>query len=121
MKIVNRSTSKPISTPHGTFITPLIDRSTSEITECSLAEELLPPGMAVQPHFHKTHEEIYYLITGRGRMRVADEWQDVSAGDAVYIPVNAVHSLENTGGEDMRLVVVVGPAFSFDDVFQSPE
>jgi len=26
-------------------------------------------------------------------MRVGEEWQDVSAGDAVYIPINAVHSL----------------------------
>jgi oxalate decarboxylase/phosphoglucose isomerase-like protein (cupin superfamily) len=121
MKIVNRSNSKPLVTPHGTYITPLIDRSTSATTSCSLAEEMLPPGMAVKPHYHKTHEEIYYLITGSGRMRVADEWQDVSAGDAVYIPTNAVHSLQNTGNEDIRLVVVVGPAFSFDDVFQSSE
>ena len=121
MKIVNRSASKPLVTPHGTYITPLIDRSTSAATSCSLAEEMLPPGMAVQPHYHKTHEEIYYLITGSGRMRVADEWKEVSAGDAVYIPTNAVHSLQNTGKEDIRLVVVVGPAFSFDDVFQSAE
>jgi len=121
MKVVNRSNSKRLLTPHGTYIAPLIDRSTSDITGCSLAEETLPPGMAVKPHYHKTHEEIYYLITGVGRMRVADEWQEVSAGDAVYIPVNSVHSLENTGTEDIRLVVVVGPAFSFDDVFEPAE
>jgi mannose-6-phosphate isomerase-like protein (cupin superfamily) len=121
MRIVNRETAKQITSPHGTQITPLIDRSTSDITGCSLAEEIMPPGKAVKPHFHKTHEEVYYLITGSGRMRVSDEWRDVSAGDAIYIPVNCVHSLVNTGDEDIRLVLVVGPAFSFDDVFEATD
>ena len=118
MKIANRETAKRITSPHGTQITPLIDRSTSEITRCSLAEEIMPPGKAVKPHYHKTHEEVYYIISGSGRMRVADEWKEVQAGDAIYIPVNCVHSLENTGQDDIRLILVVGPAFSFDDVFE---
>ena len=121
MKVVNRATARRLLTPHNTFITPLIDRSTSDITQCSLAEEVLPPGAAVKPHYHKTHEEIYYLLRGSGRMRVGEEWQDVTAGDAVYIPAGLVHSLANTGAEDIILVVVVGPAFSFDDVFEVSE
>ena len=121
MKIVNRETARAISTPHGTLIKPLIDRSTSSITECSLAEEVLPPGFAVKPHYHKTHEEIYYLLAGTGRMRVGDEWQAVKAGDAIYIPREQIHSLQNTGAVEIVLVVIVGPAFSFDDVHEVEE
>lgn len=118
MTVVNRATARQLPTPHGTIIRPLIDRSTSSITQCSLAEEVLPPGFAVKPHYHKTHEEIYYLRQGHGRMRVGDDWREVASGDAIYIPVNQVHSLENTGPTDIILVVIVGPAFSFDDVFE---
>src|SRR5581483_4963261 len=100
MKIVNRETAKRITSPHGTQITPLIDRSTSEITRSSLPEEIMPPGKALKPHYHKTHVEVYYLISGARRKRVADEWKEVQAGDAMYITGNWVHSLENTGQED---------------------
>lgn len=121
MKVVNRANTKSITTPHGTQITPLIDRSTTSITQCSLAEEILPSGKAIKAHYHKTHEEIYYLLTGSGQMTVGDESQNVSAGDAVYIPINSVHSLENNGPDDIRLVVIVGPAFSFDDVWMDSD
>lgn len=49
-------------------------------------------GGAVDPHVHPTHE-FYYVIYGKGKMIVADESQEISQGDLVYIPPNLVHSL----------------------------
>jgi mannose-6-phosphate isomerase-like protein (cupin superfamily) len=48
-------------------------------------------------------------------MTVGDERQEVSAGDAVYIPPGSRHTLENTGTDEMRIVLVCGPAFSHED------
>jgi mannose-6-phosphate isomerase-like protein (cupin superfamily) len=115
MKIVNRSSANTIRTRHGSVITPLIDRTTSEVTQCSLAEEHLPPGHAVTPHFHRATEEIYYVVDGSGEMTVGDETVPVTIGDAVFIPRNARHSLKNTGTVPMRIVLVCGPAFSPSD------
>ncbi len=92
-----------------------MDRTTSDITLCSLAEETLPPGRAVTPHHHHEMEEIYYILSGRGRMSVDDEECEVCAGDAVYVPRGHRHTLENTGSDPLRLLVVCGPAFFYED------
>lgn len=115
MLIINRKDSNILHTPHDSEIRPLIDRTTAPITQCSLAEETLPPGKTVTPHHHEVLEEIYYILSGSGVMTVGDESQAVSAGDAIYIPKNNVHSLTNTGEEEMKILLVCGPAFYFAD------
>ena len=115
MIVVNRERANVINTPHGSGIRPLIDRTTSAITQCSLAEETLPPGCAVTPHHHREIEEIYYVVSGRGLMTVGDEIREVIAGDAIYVPRNHRHSLSNTGSEPIRLILVCGPAFFYED------
>ena len=115
MIIVNRKRASAINTPHGSELRPLIDRTTSGITQCSLAEEILPPGRAVTPHHHRELEEIYYILSGSGRMTVGEESNEVAAGDAVYVPRGHRHTLENTGDQPIRLLVVCGPAFFYED------
>jgi mannose-6-phosphate isomerase-like protein (cupin superfamily) len=115
MIIVNRQQAAVIETPHGSEIRPLIDRTTSEIELCSLAEEVLPPGASVGRHHHLETEEVYYLLEGSGRMTVGDETREVAAGDAIFIPRGATHSLENTGATPLRLLLVCGPAYSRED------
>lgn len=115
MKIVNRERAQVLRTPHGSEIRPLMDRTTSDVARCSLAEELLPPGAAVGRHYHTETEELYYILDGAGEMTIDDETCEVSAGDCVLIPRGAVHTLRNTGGAAMRLLLVCGPAYSAAD------
>ena len=115
MIIINRKHAAVINTPHGSEIRPLIDRTTSDIKRCSLAEEVLPVGAVVGRHHHTETEEVYYIIEGRGRMTVGDEVQDVEEGDAIFIPRRSAHSLKNTGSMPMTILLVCGPAYSYDD------
>jgi mannose-6-phosphate isomerase-like protein (cupin superfamily) len=115
MLIVNREDANILRTPHGSEIRPLIDRTTSPATQCSLAEETLPPGRSVTPHHHAVLEEVYYVLSGTGVMQVGDERREVGAGDAVYIPRGSRHTLTNTGAEEMKILLVCGPAFYFED------
>ncbi len=121
MLIINRNNANIIDTPHGSQIRPLMDRTTSGIQKCSLAEEVLPPGAAVGRHFHRQTEEVYYILSGTGEMTVGDETAEVSAGDAVYIPVENVHTLKNTGSEPMKILLVCGAAHDFGDSFPVAE
>jgi mannose-6-phosphate isomerase-like protein (cupin superfamily) len=92
------------------------------ITGCSLAEEILPPGRAVVCHWHRQIEEIYYVLSGAGVMTVGNERREVGRGDAIYIPQETPHTLENTGDEPIRLLLVCGPAFFYEDsVFDKPD
>jgi mannose-6-phosphate isomerase-like protein (cupin superfamily) len=49
-------------------------------------------GGLVDPHSHPTHE-FYYIISGRGIMKIADEEQEVGQGDLIRIPPDTVHSI----------------------------
>lgn len=115
MFVVNRREAAVINSRPGSELRPLIDRTTSPITQCSLAEETLQPGCSVTPHHHRDLEEIYYVLSGEGLMSVGSERCRVAAGDAVYIPRGERHTLENTGTEPIRLIVVCGPAFYYED------
>jgi mannose-6-phosphate isomerase-like protein (cupin superfamily) len=122
MIVINRNQANIVRTPHNSEIRPLIDRTTSPITQCSLAEEMLPPGCAVTPHHHRDLEEIYYIVSGAGLMTVGENSREVGAGDAVYIPRGHRHSLKNTGTEPIKLILVCGPAFFYEDqVFDAAE
>lgn len=121
MIIVNRKRANVINTAHGSEIRPLVDRTTADITQCSLAEETLPPGRSVAPHRHRQIEEIYYIVSGRGLMTVGGDTRQVEAGDAVYVPCGHLHTLENTGTVPIKLLLVCGPAFFYEDeLFENP-
>ena len=115
MLVVNRHHAAVINMPHGSEIRPLIDRTTSGIELCSLAEEILPPGAAVARHHHLATEEVYYILRVSGRMTVGDEERAVVSGDAVFIPRGATHTLANTGTEPLVLLLVCGPAYDRAD------
>jgi mannose-6-phosphate isomerase-like protein (cupin superfamily) len=120
MVIINRDEAEIIRTPHGSELRPLVDRTTSKITQCSLAEEVLPPGCSVSPHHHLEMEEIYYIVSGSGLMKVADDEKQVVPGDAIYVPRGSRHTLINNGTEDIRLLVTCGPAFFYEDQIPVP-
>ncbi|HEX8920930.1 MAG TPA: cupin domain-containing protein, partial [Pyrinomonadaceae bacterium] len=104
-----------INTPHGSEIRPLVDRTTSNIERCSLAEEVLPVGARVGRHHHLETEEIYYVLQGSGQMTVGEEVREVHSGDAIFIPRGHTHTLENNGQEPMIILLVCGPAYSLAD------
>jgi mannose-6-phosphate isomerase-like protein (cupin superfamily) len=70
----------------------------------------IPPGRAPD-HFH-TYDEVIYVLDGRGAFHVADQSWPVGSGSCIALPARAVHCLENTGQEAMRVVAVFRPAGS---------
>jgi quercetin dioxygenase-like cupin family protein len=67
----------------------------------------LKPGKVIEEHVDP-YEEIYYIVKGSGLMRVGDDEQQVSAGDATWLPYGIPHSLENNTDEDCIFVVAAG-------------
>jgi mannose-6-phosphate isomerase-like protein (cupin superfamily) len=68
---------------------------------------VLPPRSSIGVHTHDPDdEEIYVVISGRGRMTVGEESFVVGPGDVIVNPPAGTHGLENIGDTDLRLVVV---------------
>ncbi|MFN3652950.1 MAG: cupin domain-containing protein [Armatimonadota bacterium] len=77
----------------------------------SLAHAVIKPGCRSIRHHLVGASEVYYLLSGRGRMHVEEETREVRAGDALLIPAGEVQYLENTGNEDLVFLAIVEPAW----------
>ena len=65
----------------------------------------LRPGQASTRHRHRTQEELYVLLEGMGRMRVADDLLTLSPLDAVLVEADTLRQVFNdTDGEALWLV-----------------
>ena len=74
-----------------------------------IARALLQPTLEYHNHVHDDHEEIYYIISGRGEIVIDGETQPIRDGDIVFIGVNQYHQIRNTG-EEMLEFFAVGAA-----------
>jgi quercetin dioxygenase-like cupin family protein len=63
----------------------------------------IPPGAVLDAHHHSSLE-VYYLISGEGRLLCGDTVKHVRAGDVVYIPANQVHGIKNISDHTLTLV-----------------
>ncbi len=59
-----------------------------------------------QPH---TEDEVYYVVSGRGRITVGDESRDVGPGSIVFVATAVPHRFHDIT-EDLTLLVAFGPA-----------
>lgn len=57
---------------------------------------------------HK-EDEVYYVVRGRGRMRVGPEDQAVRAGSIIFVPVHAEHRFFDIA-EELEVLVFFAPA-----------
>ena len=70
----------------------LISKDAVNAKYCSTCVIRVAPGEKVRPaHSHPNGEEVIYIMTGSGRVLVAGEVRQVSAGTAVLFPQGAVH------------------------------
>jgi len=80
----------------------------------SLAHAVVAPGQTTWLHALGT-SEVYYILSGRGAMRIDGETAPVKPGDAVYIPPRARQQITNTGAGDLVFLCIVDPAWRRED------
>jgi mannose-6-phosphate isomerase-like protein (cupin superfamily) len=68
-------------------------------------------GTAPGPyHLHTEAENVYHVLDGRVRIRIAGVDHDAGPGDTVFIPPGVAHSATNIGAVDARLLEIYAPA-----------
>jgi quercetin dioxygenase-like cupin family protein len=74
------------------------------------------PGEKVRPaHSHPNGEEAIHIIKGSGRVLVEGEVDEVREGSTVLFPQGAVHMLQNTGSDEMKVICFFAPASNLDN------
>ena len=78
------------------------------VPDLSVGLYVLPAGDTdpQQPH---TEDEVYYVVSGRGAIRVGAEDRPVQAGSIVYVAANVEHRFHDVV-EDLIILVFFAPA-----------
>jgi mannose-6-phosphate isomerase-like protein (cupin superfamily) len=84
----------------------LIDPASSPSKNLKAGYTIVYANGKTTGHSHNDHEEVYYVIEGRGKMVVGDDEFDIKTGDALYVPFGAFHTTYNTGILPLRLLWV---------------
>jgi quercetin dioxygenase-like cupin family protein len=69
----------------------------------SLGYSVFTPGTATDPVLHDT-EEVAYVLSGAGELRLDEGSVAFKAGDGLFIPAGVWHSVVNTSDEDVAMV-----------------
>ena len=64
---------------------------------------------AIDPQSPHTEDEVYYVISGRATMTVADEDRPVGPGSVIFVAADVVHRFHDVT-EDLSILVFFGPA-----------
>ena len=115
MDIKQLNEIKPFITKDGSEIRELLAHRNSGIRNQSLAEARLMVGASTQEHYHPRAEEIYFITSGTGRLRIEGEECPVGVGDAIAIPPGQRHKLWNTGDIPLTLLCCCAPAYEHED------
>ena len=79
----------------------------------------LPPGAIAKAVAHRTIEEVWYFVSGRGRMwrRLLDQEEitDVGSGVSVTIPVGTHFQFRCDGSEPLVIVGATMPSWPGSD------
>jgi mannose-6-phosphate isomerase-like protein (cupin superfamily) len=57
-----------------------------------------------------SHDEVYYVVSGRGEVRVDDRRQDVGPDTAIFMHAGAEVGIWQKGDEDLVVIVAYPPA-----------
>jgi quercetin dioxygenase-like cupin family protein len=66
------------------------------------------PGIPTPPHSHP-HEQIGYLIEGKGVLFSGGETKEIEAGTSFLIPPNESHNFNATGNKPAKIIDVFSP------------
>lgn len=108
MQIVKRKNLDPFVTKDGSII-----REYQHSKETSLAEAVVKDE--TKPRYHKSSKEIYYILEGKGFMKIEGETKQVEEDHAIIIPPGKTHSIKNIGESNLRILCYCHPSYADDD------
>ncbi|MCL2201018.1 MAG: cupin domain-containing protein [Oscillospiraceae bacterium] len=95
-----------------------------DVDSCEVCFVEIPPGKQSWPyHYHDQSEEIFYVVSGQGKLRSCDGEKDIKAGDMICFPTGEKggHSMHNTSDSEMLVYVDFGVKAVKTDIVTMPD
>jgi len=74
--------------------------------------DVLPGALCTPGHVHTECEEVIFILSGQGEIKIGEEPFPMKIGDAILLPTGVPHLIRNTGKEVMRMAC----SFSSNDI-----
>lgn len=85
------------------------------VPDLSMGMYVLPAG-ETDPQSPHTEDEVYYVVSGKAKIKVGEEDREVSAGSIVYVAKNVEHRFHSIE-EELKVLVFFAPAeYSLKDL-----
>ena len=98
-----------IEIPGKVFVGQALQATGSELS----FQVLVPNQDSGFLHTHKTHEELYFILKGKGEYQVDGEIFSVSEGSIIRVAPDGKRALKNTGKDEMLMLCIQYKANSF--------
>ena len=79
-----------------------------KVPDLSMGLYILPAG-STDPQSPHTEDEVYYVVSGKAQITVAEESRDIQAGSLVYVEKNIAHHFHSIE-EELAVLVFFAPA-----------
>jgi quercetin dioxygenase-like cupin family protein len=103
VEVVALADVEPIELPQGSWSRMLVTDERADGNRSSLGYSVFTPGTVLAPVKHET-EEVAYVVSGSGELRLDGGAAAFGPGDALFIPAGTWHAVANTGPEDVVMV-----------------
>jgi quercetin dioxygenase-like cupin family protein len=101
--VVDLHDVEPVELPGGSWSRMVLTERTLSANASSLGYSVFTPGCVTAMVCHET-EEVAYVLSGEGELRLEDEAVPFAAGQGVFIPAEIWHAVANTGTQDVAMV-----------------
>jgi quercetin dioxygenase-like cupin family protein len=103
VSVVRLDEVEPIELPQGSWSRMLVTSASVGANASSLGYSVFTPGTELGPVRHEA-EEVAYVVTGSGELRLDGETVGFHEGEALHIPAGVWHAVANTGDVDVVMV-----------------
>ena len=117
-KVLNREKER-FAALDGAVVEELNSKEEREALGLSFALGTLTKERKGKIHHHNISEEIYYVISGEGKIHLDGFRGEIKKDTLIFIPKTIKHGLENTGDKDLEILCIANPPYQENDFILS--
>ena len=80
--------------------------------------DLPATGGGPSPHFHRTFQESFFVLSGEVKLFDGHDWRSTQPGDFVHVPEGGIHGFRNEPGAPASLLIHFAPGAPREAYFQ---
>lgn len=103
VQVINMTDIDPIPLANNSWSKMVLTNKNVSDNHASLGYSIFRPGTVLTSVSHEV-EELAYVVSGEGELRLEDQVVSFGPNDALFIPPSTWHAVVNTSNEDLIMV-----------------